>query len=49
MGACDDNITVHMPGGKIELRIDDEFNVTMTGSATRVGSMTLDSECLVGR
>ena len=48
MGACDENITVHMPGGNIQLRIDDEFNVTMTGPATRVGSMTLDPECLVG-
>ena len=47
MGACDENITVHMPGGDIRLLIDDEFNVTMTGPATRVGTMTLDSECLV--
>ena len=48
MGACDEDITVHMPGGDIQLRIDDEFNVTMTGPATRVGPMTLDPECLVG-
>ncbi|MBT7742953.1 MAG: diaminopimelate epimerase, partial [Opitutae bacterium] len=47
-GACDEDITVHMPGGNIQLRIDDEFNVTMTGPATRVGPMTLDPECLVG-
>ena len=48
MGTCDESITVHMPGGNIQLRIDDEFNVTMTGPATRVGHMTLDPECLVG-
>ena len=48
MGACDEDIIVHMPGGDIQLRIDDCFNVTMTGPATRVGSMTLDLECLVG-
>jgi diaminopimelate epimerase len=48
MGTCDEDITVHMPGGDIQLRIDDEFNVTMTGPATRVGPMTLDPECLVG-
>ena len=48
MGACDDEITVHMPGGQIDLRIDDDYNVTMTGPATRVGSMTLDPECLTG-
>ncbi|MFP6887640.1 MAG: diaminopimelate epimerase [Opitutales bacterium] len=48
MGACDDEITVHMPGGQIGLRIDDDYNVTMTGPATKVGSMTLDPECLTG-
>lgn len=47
MGACDEQITVHMPGGQISLRIDDDFNVTMTGPATRVGTMTLDPECLL--
>ena len=46
MGACDEKITVEMPGGEIGLMIDDEFNVRMTGPATRVGTMSLDSECL---
>ncbi len=45
-GACDEDITVHMPGGEIGLRIDDAFNVTMKGPATRVCSMILDPECL---
>ncbi|OUW39833.1 MAG: diaminopimelate epimerase, partial [Verrucomicrobia bacterium TMED175] len=35
MGACDENITVEMPGGEIGLVIDDDFNVKMTGPATR--------------
>ena len=46
MGACDDTITVHMPGGEIDLKFDDNYNVTMTGPATRVASMRLDPECL---
>jgi len=46
IGACDNEITVHMPGGQIELRIDEDFNVTMKGPATRVGAMALDHECL---
>ena len=46
MGACDQNITVEMPGGEIGLIIDDEFNVNMTGPATRVAAMNLDLECL---
>ena len=46
MGACDQDITVEMPGGEIKLEIDEEFKVKMTGPATRVASMELDSECL---
>jgi diaminopimelate epimerase len=46
MGACDSEITVEMPGGEIELVIDDEFNVQMTGPATRVATISLDDECL---
>ena len=46
MGACDKEITVEMPGGEIGLIIDDEFNVNMTGPATRVATMELDQECL---
>lgn len=46
MDACDQNITVEMPGGEIKLEIDEEFKVKMTGPATRVASMELDSECL---
>ena len=46
MGACDENITVEMPGGEIGLVIDDDFNVKMTGPATRVASMNMDLECL---
>lgn len=47
MDACDENITVEMPGGQIQLHIDDQFNVLMKGPATRVGTMTLDKECLL--
>lgn len=46
MGACDSEITVEMPGGEIGLIIDDEFNVQMTGPATRVATMSLDEGCL---
>ena len=46
MGACDEEIVVHMPGGKIDLSIDDDFNVIMKGPATRVGTLVLDPECL---
>ena len=47
MGACDEDITVEMPGGQIQLHIDDQFNVLMKGPATRVATMALDKECLL--
>jgi diaminopimelate epimerase len=46
MGACDEYITVEMPGGEIDLIIDNQFNVQMTGPATHVAKMNLDTECL---
>ena len=46
MGVCDEEITVEMPGGKIGLMIDQEFNVQMIGPATRVAKMEIDLECL---
>jgi len=36
LGLCDPNITVHMPGGKIEIQFDNNFVATMTGSVTKV-------------
>jgi diaminopimelate epimerase len=42
LGLCDRDITVHMPGGKIEIEIGDEFSILMTGAVTKVfeGVMT---------
>jgi len=33
---CDSQIAVHMPGGKIDIKISDEYEISMTGSVTRV-------------
>ena len=46
LGLVDEAVTVHMPGGTIELKIDASFNVIMTGPATRVGSMLFDKSAL---
>jgi len=46
MGLVGDDITVHMPGGVIQLHIDADYNVRMTGPATRVGHFELDPEAL---
>ena len=44
LGLCDSQITVHMPGGNIEITIDNEFRITMTGPVTRVADGTLSQE-----
>lgn len=44
LGLCDSDITVHMPGGKLSIKIAPDFSITMTGPATRVGSYEMDSE-----
>jgi diaminopimelate epimerase len=46
MGLVGDDITVHMPGGVIQLNIDSDYQVRMTGPATRVGQFDLDPEAL---
>jgi diaminopimelate epimerase len=46
MGACDGDITVHMPGGKLKIKVADDYAITMTGPATRVGEYFLDKEAL---
>lgn len=33
---CDSQIAVHMPGGKIDIEISDEYEILMTGPVTRV-------------
>jgi diaminopimelate epimerase len=38
LGLCDPDIIVHIPGGAIEVSIDDAFRVVMTGSVTHVAT-----------
>jgi diaminopimelate epimerase len=44
LGFCDADITVHMPGGKIEVSLDDAFRAVMTGPVTRVAHGHLSGE-----
>ncbi len=41
---CDSHVTVHMPGGKIEVSVDDTFRIVMTGPVTRVAKGHLSGE-----
>ena len=44
LGLCLQSITVHMPGGKIEIEISPDYDITMTGSVTKVATGTIDPE-----
>jgi len=46
IGMVDENITVHMPGGKIGIEIGDDYAIRMTGPATHVATMHFDEEAL---
>jgi diaminopimelate epimerase len=44
LGLCDGDITVHMPGGKLEIQISPDFTARMRGPVTRVYSGNIDQE-----
>ncbi|HXF10366.1 MAG TPA: diaminopimelate epimerase, partial [Desulfuromonadaceae bacterium] len=44
LGLCDADITVHMPGGKIQIEIGDEFSIRMTGGVTKVADGVIAKE-----
>lgn len=44
LGLVDNNITVHMPGGKLGIEITADGMVFMTGSVNKVGTITLSEE-----
>lgn len=46
LGLCDQHISVHMPGGKIEIEISPDYEISMTGAVTKVASGTIDAEML---
>lgn len=44
LGLCGSQITVHMPGGHLDIRISDDFSIQMTGPVTKVAEGTLFPE-----
>jgi diaminopimelate epimerase len=46
LGLVDGEVTVHMPGGIIELQISDQYDIVMTGGVTAVGSFLMDPAAL---
>jgi diaminopimelate epimerase len=44
LGLCGSNLTVHMPGGPIEISITKDFNISMSGPVTKVAEGTTSQE-----
>lgn len=44
MGACDAQVTVHMPGGRLQITIGEDYDVELTGPVTAVARGTLANE-----
>jgi diaminopimelate epimerase len=47
LGLCDSNITVHMPGGKIEIVVSNNYSITMTGAVTKVAEGVISREIFI--
>ncbi len=41
LGLVDDNVTVTSPGGDLLVQLDDDYNITMTGTVCFIGSVTI--------
>jgi diaminopimelate epimerase len=46
LGRCDGRVTVHMPGGTLDVEIGDDYAVTQTGPATKVAFGVVSPEVL---
>ena len=44
LGLCDSKIAVHMPGGKIDITVSDDFSISMIGPVTKIAEGYLSSE-----
>ena len=47
LGLCENQISVLMPGGKINITVNQDYSILMRGPVTRIGSMSLDPEFLI--
>ncbi|MCH2280714.1 MAG: diaminopimelate epimerase [SAR324 cluster bacterium] len=46
LGLCENKIAVLMPGGQLDITVNEDYSISMRGPVTRVGRMSLDPECL---
>jgi diaminopimelate epimerase len=44
LGLCDPQIAVHMPGGKIDITVSNDFLISMSGPVTKIADGTISDE-----
>jgi diaminopimelate epimerase len=44
LGHCASHITVHMPGGRLDIAVSDDYSILMTGPVTRVAEGDISEE-----
>ena len=44
LGFCDNQISVHMPGGTLKITISNDFAIDMTGPVVRIGEGVVDAD-----
>ena len=44
LGLCDGAVTVHMPGGELDIKVSEDFSVLMTGPVTKVSEGAVSQE-----
>ncbi|WP_447751297.1 diaminopimelate epimerase [Pseudomonas nicosulfuronedens] len=44
LGLCNEHIDLHLAGGRLKIRVEDNFQVTMRGAVQRVAAIDLDPE-----
>jgi diaminopimelate epimerase len=49
LGLCDGEIAVHMPGGRIDIRVSSDFDIRMSGPVCRVAEGVIDPEIFAER
>lgn len=45
-GLIDENVTIRMQGGELDLEVDDDFNIKMTGEVRQICEGVLDNELI---
>ncbi|RMN18669.1 hypothetical protein ALQ63_00239 [Serratia plymuthica] len=48
LNRVDDNVSVQMPGGQLQISFSGDFHVRMRGPVHKIASLTLDEDCFIG-